>query len=258
MDFLFVFIYGLLIGSFINSLIYRMENNLSFIWSRSFCPNCFKNLGFWDLIPVLSFLFLKGKCRYCKKPISFQYPLVEILTGFIFLLVFSHFKNIDILTLIFYLITACFLIIVFVYDLKHYIIPDKIVFPAIGIVFLYRIFEFLKFGFINSEIFFNFLIAAFLSSTFFLIIFLISKGEWMGFGDVKLIFLIGLFLGFPSILVALFSSFVFGAIIGIVLIFLKKKSFESQIPFGPFLVIGAFIGLFWGKEIIDLYLSFSF
>jgi len=164
------------------------------------------------------------------------------------------------------LCVSCFMIIIFVYDLKHYIIPDKVIFPAILIVFLYRIFEILSFR--HWDLFGNWkleignleplltsLIAAFLASGFFLMIVLISKGRWMGVGDIKLAFLMGLLLGWPNILVALFLAFFIGAIIGVGLIISGKKRLSSEVPFGPFLVTGTFAGLFWGKYLISWYLN---
>lgn len=157
------------------------------------------------------------------------------------------------------------MIVIFVYDLKHYIIPDKILFPAIVIAFTYRLFENLIHWNLSgnwpSKIdnfigLFNFIIAAIIASAFFLAIFLISRGKWIGFGDVKLAVLAGLLLGFPGILLGLFLAFFFGAIIGIGLIFLKLKGLKSQIPFAPFLIIGTFVTMFWGKEIINWYKNF--
>jgi prepilin signal peptidase PulO-like enzyme (type II secretory pathway) len=264
-----VFIFGLCIGSFLNCVIYRLESKKS-LKGRSFCPHCKHNLGWQDLIPVFSFLFLKGKCRYCKKSISWQYPLVEIATGLIFLIIFNfqfstfnEFSIFQFINLLFLFYVASVLIVIFVYDLKYYLIPDKILFPAIAITFIYRFLDFgnlnlfriSDFGFRISAIFSNFLFAAFIASGFFLVIFLISAGRWLGFGDVKLAVLMGLLLGLPNVLVALFLAFFFGAIIGVGLIVLNKKNLKSEVPFGPFLITGTFIALFWGSQMIQLYFS---
>ncbi|TSC54172.1 MAG: leader peptidase (prepilin peptidase) / N-methyltransferase, partial [Parcubacteria group bacterium LiPW_30] len=139
------------------------------------------------------------------------------------------------------------LIIIFVYDLKHYIIPDKVLFPAIGIVFLEQLI--FSFRFLD----FNPLWAGLGAGAFFLFFFLVSGGRWMGFGDVKLAFFMGLFLGFPNIVVALFLAFFLGAIIGVGLIIFGSKNLKSEVPFGPFLITGTFIALFWGQEIIQWY-----
>jgi len=239
-------------------------------------------LSWQDLFPVFSFLFLKGKCRYCKKSISWQYPIVELTAGLLFLLIFNfqffpiaslsrildgyavgtifQFLN---LIFLFYITSA--LIIIFIYDFKHYLIPDKALFPAIAIAFFYRLFEIFNFG--HRDLFgiwslgfgffaplLTYFFAILISSGLFLLIFLISKGRAMGFGDVKLAVLMGLLLGFPNVLVALFLAFLFGAIIGVILMVLEKKSLKSEIPFGPFLITGTFMALFWGQQIINWYL----
>ena len=302
----FVFLFGLIGGSFLNSFLCRFNLPVNIRKSkRSFCPHCQHLLSWKDLIPLLSFVILRGRCRYCKKPISLQYPLVELATGVLFLLItnltckagscilpllsftpfspsvpsvpfsffslsspsspfslFSLFSLPPLFSLLhfLYLLTiTSFLIIIFVFDLKYFVIPDRIIYPAIVITLLYRLFETLKFG-INSQLL-SFLaiplLSAFGAALFFLTIFLISGGKWLGFGDVKLAFFMGLFLGFPNILVALFFAFSIGAIIGIGLIVFKKKKLKSEVPFGPFLVTGTFIALFWGEEIINWYLSIS-
>ena len=164
--------------------------------------------------------------------------------------------------LLFYLLISCFLIIIFVYDLKHYIIPDAVIYPAIAIAFLYQLFRMLNF--VNWNLFgiwnvesgiLRPISSAFLASLFFLAIVFLSQGKWMGLGDVKLAFLMGLFLGFPNILVALFLAFFIGAIIGIGLIISGKRTLKSEVPFGPFLITGTFIALFWGNQITNWYLS---
>lgn len=248
-------LFGLAVGSFLNCIIYRLETNQSFLRGRSFCPHCRHVLSWQDLIPLLSFLVLRGKCRYCHQYISFQYPLVELATGLIFLLVFrlqpffSFSQFVDVLYLF---IISSFLIVIFVYDLKHYIIPDKVVYPAIVIALIYNL-QFLISR--ESLIFNNLVLSAVGAAVFFLVIVLISRGKWMGVGDIKLAFLMGLLLGWPNILLALFSAFLIGAIIGITLIALSKKSLKSEVPFGPFLVTGTFIALFWGQEIVNFYVQ---
>lgn len=241
-------ILGLFFGSFLNCVIYRLENSKSFLKGRSFCPSCSHTLSCYDLIPVLSFLFLRGKCRYCKKKISWQYPLVELGTALVFLLTFIYFS---LSSLFFLLLASCFLIIVFVFDLKHYIIPDRVIYPAILIALFYRLFEIV----IGSGSYYYFL-AGMGAALFFLLIVLISKGKGMGIGDIKLALFMGFLTGYPNILLALFLAFLIGAIIGIGLILAKKKEMKSEVPFGPFLVIGTFIALFWGDILINWYLNF--
>ena len=259
---LFVFFFGLAIGSFLNCVIYRLAlpnfslKNLGGLKSRSFCPHCKQVLSWQDLIPVFSFLILKGRCRYCQEKISWQYPLVELSTAFLFLLAYNFLPvpRTSPWYYFYYWTVISFLIIIFVYDLKHYLIPDKIIYPAILIVFAFRIWDLFLISNFEFRIF-NPFISALAAATFFLFIVLISKGRWMGIGDIKLAFFMGLFLGFPNILIALFLSFLIGAIIGIGLILANKKTLKSEVPFGPFLVTGTFITLFFGEKIIQHYLN---
>ncbi len=272
-----IFIFGLIIGSFLNALIYRLKTKKSVWQGRSFCPNCKKKLETWDLIPVFSFIFLRGRCRYCHKKISWQYPAVELATGLIFVLIFYYqylipktYNLTTIISFIFYLFIASILIIVFVYDLKHYIIPDKIIWTGISINLIYWLVGVSFYFMGDQKVFYQLFPGAYsltpnplyiilgglISGGFFLILVLVSRGKWMGGGDVKLAFFMGLFLGFPQVLVALFISFVVGSIVSIILVAWHKKTFKSQIPFGPFLVLGSFAALFWGVSIINWYLSF--
>jgi len=261
-----VFVLGLAIGSFLNSIIYRLHTGESFLFQRSYCPRCKKNLGWQDLIPLLSFLILRGKCRYCKKPIPWQYPLVELATGLLFVFIFrqdatlllSGYTALIFLRIGFLLLASCFLIIIFISDLKYYIIPDKIIYPAIIISLIVNsLIALQQYGFSKKAIWLmaNGWLAAFGAAAFFLLIVLVSRGKWMGWGDPKLVLFMGLLLGFPKIILALFLAFLIGAIMGIGLIISGKKTLKSEVPFGPFLVIGTFVALFWGGILIDWYLN---
>ena len=245
---IFVFLFGLTVGSFLNAVIYRLSQGDSAMKGRSYCPQCKHTLAWYDLVPVVSFVLLGGKCRYCKKPISWQYPIVEMATAVLFLLILesrvsslNQVSSIEVFKLFYLWIIAAFLVVLFAYDLRHYILPDKMLFPAIGIVLVYRVFEVLNLN--NWSLFgppaggFEFrifdplisgIVSGVLAAGFFLTIFLASRGRAMGFGDVKLAFFMGLFLGWPNILVALFVAFFAGAIIGVGLIALQKKQFKSE------------------------------
>ncbi|MFC1700754.1 prepilin peptidase [Patescibacteria group bacterium] len=238
--YILIFIFGLCVGSFLNVVINRLELEESIVIGRSHCPKCKIELKWFDLIPLLSFVFLRGKCRYCNKKISWQYPLVELITGLLFLLFFNS---------IYHLIVICFLIIIFVYDLKHYIIPDQVIYPAIAISFVYAIVNY-------NNLLYLFLCLS--GAVFFLLIVLVSKGKWMGLGDVKLAVFMGFVLGWFNILLALFLSFVFGSIVGIILILFKKKKIKSEIPFGPFLCLATVIVMLYGNQILDWYLRILF
>lgn len=265
-----VFIFGLIVGSFINVLIFRLPHGEDVIKNRSHCPNCAKILSWYELIPVVSFLLQKGRCRKCGAKISFQYIIIELLTGILFLMIFIklsasltpdnltifQFNNFIINTIYyilytiyhFYIISA--LIAIAAIDLKTFLIPDKLVIPAIIIALIFQFLNPLTSNISNtlniSNILFALLIFLFFSALYFF-----SKGKAMGFGDAKLGLLIGLFLPFPLNIFAIMLSFVFGGIFGIILLALKKAGRKTQIPFGPFMVLSALI-TFLFPEIVSL------
>jgi len=247
------FVFGLIIGSFLNAVIYRLEKKESALHGRSYCPHCQHQLSWQDLIPIVSFFMLRGKCRYCSQSISWQYPLVEICTAIIFLIIFNQFILFGIFHVLYLLVIASALIVLFVYDLKHYILPDSIVLPAIGIVLGYRALEIMGLGVENLSSLLGTLLAGVLASAFFLMIFLVSRGRAMGFGDVKLALLMGFLLGIPGIIAALYVAFILGGLIGVFLIITKRRKLRSAIPFGPFLIIGTFVALVWSNQIISWY-----
>lgn len=247
---LMFFIFGLFFGSFLGVLVDRLTNGENIIKGRSHCDNCKKGLGLLDLIPVLSFLMLKGKCRYCNTKLSFFYPIIELSTGILFALTYFLFNSEVLLlspSLIYYLFMVSSFIVIFFTDLKYGIIPDKIVFPSI-IVSIFYLLIFNRFLLIPN------LISGLAAFIFFITIsygfYILTKKQSMGGGDIKLSFLLGLFLGFPGILVSLYLAFLTGAIISIILILWKKKtSLKDTLPFGPFLVSGTIISFFFGSLI---------
>jgi len=247
-----IFIFGLMVGSFLNAVIYRLKTGESILFERSHCPECGHVLSWHELIPLVSFVVQRGRCLGCRKSISLQYPLVEIATGGIFLLIFLASRGLtqgdNFINFLYLGIIASFLIIIFVYDLKHYIIPDKIIYPAILVSSIW----YLVFGMFPDL---NAIYSAVGASAFFAIVFFASRGKWIGFGDVKLAFFMGLFLGWPNVAAALFLAFVLGGIMGMGLVAASKKTMQSQVPFGPFLVTGTFLALFWGGGIINWYLG---
>jgi leader peptidase (prepilin peptidase)/N-methyltransferase len=254
LELILIFIFGLIIGSFLNCVIWRLYKEESFIAGSSYCPHCHHSLGFWDLFPVLSFVFLMGKCRYCKEKISIQYPLIELITAILFSLTFVHFGSLVSLELLFWLIIMSFLIVIFVFDLKYFIIPDEVIYPAIFLSIIWLLYSFFI-GSIDSHEVALTIGSALGASLFFFLIWFFSKGMAMGFGDVKLALLVGLLLGFPNVIVGVFLGFLFGAIIGSIAVFLKKKGMSSEVPFAPFLVMGLVISFFFGSNIVNWYLS---
>lgn len=249
MSFLFLFFLGLSIGSFINCLVYRLDSSAAlgaknwrgFLFGRSFCPKCKHKLAWYDNVPLLSFALLAGKCRYCHSPISWQYPVVELTAGVLTLLIFQ-FSNFPFFQSIFNLLITYALIAIFVSDLRYMIIPDKIVYPTLLVTLFFLISQYPNISISNF-------LSALGTAGFFYFLVLITRGRGMGMGDVKLVGLMGLILGWPRIIVALFLAFLTGAVVGAILVLLKKKRFEEHIPFGPFLVAGTFVALFWGEKI---------
>jgi leader peptidase (prepilin peptidase)/N-methyltransferase len=254
LELILIFIFGLIIGSFLNCVIWRLYKEESFIVGKSYCPHCRHSLEFLDLFPVLSYLFLGGKCRYCKGKISFQYPLVEIITAIIFSFTYFFLGSVISLQLIFWLIIMAFLIVIFIFDLKYFIIPDEVIYPAIFLSIIWLIYSFFI-GTIGSFEIVLTIITSLGASLFFFLIWYFSKGMAMGFGDVKLALLIGLLLGFPNAIVGLFLGFLLGAIIGLIMVFLKKRGMGSEVPFAPFLIAGLIISFFFGSNIVNWYLS---
>lgn len=255
------FIFGACIGSFLNVVILRTHSQKS-LGGRSVCPHCQHTLGIADLVPIASFLFLGGKCRYCKARISWQYPLVEIATGFLFSLTYlafvsslnSQVSGLSALSsLIFNLFLVSVLITVTVSDIKWGLIPDKIVFPTVLVALGYQILLLLA-GTPLSH-FALALLCGVGSGAFFLALILATRGRGMGGGDMKLGFFIGLSLGWPLSILALFLAFLTGAFASVMLILIGKKNLKATIVFGPFLALGAIAALLYGKTLLEVYLK---
>lgn len=246
MELILVILLGLVVGSFLNAVIYRLHVGVSFMHGRSYCPFCKHDLGFLDLIPLFSFLFLKGKCRYCHKHISWQYPSVELGTMIAFLLIFWQFGLTP--ELFVYLLYSIFLILIFVYDLRYYLILDRVSLPAIGLALI------LSFFVLEVEII-SLFIAGALGGGFFLLQFIVSKGKWIGGGDIRLGLLMGFMLGYPEVLIALFIAYVIGSLFGVTLILSGKKKWSSQVPFGTFLSLATFVSFFIGEYLVNYYLD---
>lgn len=243
-------IFGLIIGSFLNVVILRLGTNKSF-GGRSGCMSCFNKLSWYELVPVFSFLGLLGRCKNCKSKISIQYPLVEIATGIVFAMLFIKFQDLLFLntlsfsfTYAYYAMMFSILIVVAVYDMRHKIIPD-ILSLVLGILAFFGLFFFD----IYNDIFFYWHLPSFLEfcsgvfiSAPFALLYFVSRGRWMGFGDAKLALSLGWLIGFPFALSGLVLSFWVGALAGIVLlVFSKKYGLKSEIPFAPYLVLGMFL-----------------
>lgn len=276
--YLFLFITGSVFGSFFNVVIDRWPNNRSVVKKRSHCEFCKKELMPQDLIPVVSFLLLKGRCRFCRKKLSWQYPIIEMTTGLLFVSSFIFSQNLtnepvikqfaslsiwQFLGLIIHLysvLLSSYFLLIFMIDLKYEVILENIINSAIIVVFFYHfLFVVMELAFFNSSsyllnIFLPALISAFAAGLFFRFLIFVSHNRGLGEGDVKLAFWLGLLTGFPKVIPAFFLSFIGGAIIGLLLVIFGKKKFGQTVPFAPFLVSGAYLALYWGDQIIRWYL----
>jgi len=291
----FVSLIGLGMGSFINVITTRFQpdKNISFkklVSGRSRCPFCLHQIKWYDLIPIFSFVFLKGKCRYCGKKISWQYPIVEILTAIIFVLTFLKFWNLTpvrlalaqhiyswpIIFFIIFLFYILLLLVLSIIDLKYYIFPDLYIIVGDVVAILVNIYFYFLYLNSQSHFFncgvnflgsyidyfncqFNPLISALLgivvASGFLFLIYILSRGKGIGFGDVKLGVFIGLILGFTNSIMAIALAFIFGSIVGIIMLAFKKRTLKSMVPFGPFLALGVLVTILFGSNIVDIYLS---
>jgi len=258
------FMVGLIIGSFLGAVNYRLKIAEDIVFQRSHCPKCKKQIRWYDNIPLLSFVVLWGKCRECEEKISWKYPAVELLTGLLYAAVAWKFlggwgfsserilTGSDMIDLAFWLFTATYLVLIFFHDLEFMLIPDAAVFPAIIITLFYQYWKYLQspLGIADwRNPFFSSLIAAFAAALFFFALIWISRGKWIGGGDVKLGFLAGMVVGWPKIIFVLFFAYMIGAIASLILIGLKKKTWKSQIPFGPFIVAGVLIVMFFAEQL---------
>ncbi|KXZ40794.1 type 4 prepilin peptidase 1 Aspartic peptidase. MEROPS family A24A [Alkalithermobacter thermoalcaliphilus JW-YL-7 = DSM 7308] len=242
-----IFIFGILIGSFLNVCIYRIPKGKSIIYPSSSCTICNNKLKFFDLIPIISYIFLKGKCRYCENKISIKYPLIELTNGIIYLILFLKF-GLSILTIKYFIISSILIVITFI-DYEYTIIPDELIIFGFISVFIIYLLDNFSIGFINS------FIGLLVGGGLFLTIALITKGA-MGGGDVKLMGLLGFAIGPLNILLNAFLSFMIGAIICIVLLSLGIKNKKDYIPFGPFIAVAWFITIYFGNGIISWYVKY--
>lgn len=243
---LFFFIIGTIIGSFLNVLIVRVPKDESIVSPPSHCPYCDHRISPLENIPVLSYLYLRGRCRKCGEKISPRYLIVEIITGLLFLMAFSitglNAKLIPELFIISVLIVVSFI------DYELQLIPNKIIYPSIVFSLILILATSGVEALLSS-------LAGFLIGGGLLLVIVVIQPKGMGLGDVKLAALSGLYLG-PKVLISLFLSFLIGAVVSVVLLLLKLKTRKDHIPFGPFIAISAVITLFWGDKLYLTYLNF--
>lgn len=256
-----IFIFGLIIGSFLNCLIWRLYKEES-LGGRSYCPACRKTIAWYDNIPLVSFILLAGRCRNCKGKISWQYPLVELVTAILFLLVYLNNAIVDYSLLAFlsqsadfywqlardYVIIAT-LLIVLVYDLRWYLISNLVILPALVLVFVFNV--------ILGYSWLTLLFFAALSSGFFLLQFIITRRRGIGEGDIWLGLLLGVVFPYlPSWWLMIVLAYLLGSLVGLILMIQKKKKWSSKLPLGVFLAASAIIVLIYGQPILDYYFAF--
>jgi len=253
-----LFIVGLCLGSFVNAAVWRIKNKKDLLKDRSECTHCHHKLSWLDLFPVLSWVFLRGKCRYCKKPISAQYPLVELAVAAFFVVSLAFwpfgFSNTnEILQFSVWLLAGVGLAILFVYDIKWLLLPDRVVFPLIGLGIIMTILHGL--GSTNVLSFATDVIGSLLIlSGFYLILFIFSSGRWVGFGDIKLGVALALLLcDWKLALLTLFLANLIGTLVFAPALITKKIKRTSHVPFGPFLIAGFLIAGIFGVQIVEWY-----
>lgn len=250
------FVLGIILGSFISCVVDRLAKKEDIIFKRSYCPVCHHQLAWFDLIPIVSFLILRGRCRYCQAKISWEYPLVELSTGLLFTAI-PLTLGVNSISVFLIIITVP-LVIIFLYDLKHSFIPDGLIYPSLAFTLLFWLGEdwFLKNHFtVATSFFLKSLIGLGIFGGFLGFLYLLTRGRGMGLGDVELGLLLGAILGWPQVLVGLFLSFLIGAILGLFLITTTKKGWKTEVPFGPFLVLGSLTAFLFGSFLINWFLA---
>lgn len=245
---IFVAIFGLVAGSFLNVCIYRLPVDESIVFPSSHCPKCGNKLSFFDLIPVLSYIFLSGRCRYCKKEISIIYPIVESLACFVSVILFLKFGLS--LNFVFNLMFSYGLIVLFFSDLKTQIMPDQINYFLIATGILYSL--------LLKDIFSS-IAGVILCFAVMYSIYLLGKAiykrEAIGGGDIKFAVALGAFFGWKLGLLSIFLSYLIGCVYSLILLGLKLRTKEQEIPFGPAMVLAAYVVMFFGDNILNWYLA---
>ncbi len=249
------FIFGVIVGSFLNVVALRFNTGMG-LGGRSKCMSCGTSLTWRELVPLFSFLFQKGACRKCKSKISWQYPLVEFIAGAIFVLIFFAYPPLDLLTAtvtLFQVIIGCLLVVISIYDIKHKIIPDSFVYSFAGISLLSL--------FVGGSSWFHIptlemLLAGPLLALPFALLWLLSRGTWMGLGDAKLTLGIGWLLGLSAGINALILAFWIAAACSVIWLLSFRKKFKprTEIPFGPYLIVGLYLVLIFHLQVIDVHL----
>lgn len=226
-----ILLFGFVIGSFLNVLICRVPAGQGVVFGRSHCPHCHATLALYDLIPLASFAILRGHCRSCRKAISFQYPLVELASGILFIFLWTQ---------PLFLIAAELLLAIAIIDYRHFIIPDSLLIVlAIAALWEHHVFSALG------------------AFAFFATLWLVSRGRWIGFGDAKLAGVLGLLFGFPAVGLIVYIAVLLGGLFGVTMIVLKKATMKTALPFGTLLSLCAGIYIFFNEPLIQVLRSWN-
>jgi len=255
-----VFLFGLIIGSFLNVCIYRIPRSISIILPSSRCPSCNTPIYFYDNIPIISYILLRGRCRYCKEKISLIYPFIEFLNGALYISVLWRLGPLFSWHLLVYFAFLSSLVVITFIDLEHQIIPDGITIPGILLALMFGS-TILPDPFSRHDLlgFKASIIGIFLGGGLYYVIAILGKAVFrkdaMGGGDIKLMAMVGGILGWKGVLLTTFIGSLLGSIIGIFFIVIKGREWGMKIPFGPYLSLGASISLLLGEEILRWYLT---
>jgi prepilin signal peptidase PulO-like enzyme (type II secretory pathway) len=247
---------GLCLGSFVNALVWRLHERKT-MQGRSMCPQCGHQLAAQDLVPVLSWLWLRGKCRYCGKPISPQYPVVELATALVFVASYIwwplELTGAQTAIFVIWLAILAGLMALLVYDLRWYLLPNRLIYPLSGLALLMAVIRIAAAPDIQKELLYT-VLAVLVGGGIFYLLFQLSKGKWIGGGDVKLGWMLGLMVGTPArALLLIFIASVLGTAVSLPLLSSGKLKRTSVIPFGPFLIIAAIIVQLFGAGMLEWY-----
>ncbi len=246
MEELIVVLFGLIVGSFLNVVIYRLPLNRSVVKPRSFCPHCAETVKFYDNVPVLSYILLRGKCRNCRASISFRYPLVELFTALTFWYSYIQFGLVPVYAG-FAILFQCILLVLALIDFDHQILPDEL---TLGGSMVFLVYAFFNPAVKPMDAYITSVGTALVFTLLYVFYIKVRKIEGLGQGDIKMVLLLGAFLGANKLVIAVLVASLTGSLVGIFFIIFKGKNLKLKLPFGTFLSLGSIVSLHWGREIM--------
>lgn len=247
--FLFSFVVGAAVGSFVHAWVWRLRDNLPIFWARSFCPYCRAHLAWHENIPIVGYLLVRGRCRHCHTHIASTYLISEIIVGFLFAIFAWHHHFLWGGELFLDWFIVLFLMAIFLYDVRFGEIPDLFtIFPSILLLLWFLVSD--------RSLLLGAFIGALVGAGFFWFQYVVSRGRWIGGGDIRLGGFMGIVLGWPLVLLALFFAYLLGAAISVILLAMKKKTWTDKTPFGTYLTAGTVIAMLYGENIMQWYLNF--